>query len=96
MYDLKLVVGVFVLRIWRHYMFGSIFELFNDHKSLRYLLDQKELNMRHKRWLEFFKDCYFGLNCHSGKANVIVDALSRNSLHMLMLMIRELELIEQF
>lgn len=85
-----------MLKIWRHYLFGSRFEVFSDHMSLRYLLDQKELNMRQRRWLELLKDCDFGLSYHPGKANVIADALSRNSLHMSMRMVRELELIEKF
>ena len=52
--------------------------------------------MRQRRWLEFLKDYDFGLNYHPGKANVVADALSRKSLHMSMLMVRELELVEQF
>ena len=87
---------VFVLKLWRHYLHGSRFEVFSDHKSLKYLFDQKELNMRQRRWLEFLKDYDFGLNYHPGKANVVADALSRKSLHMFMLMVRELELVEQF
>ncbi|XP_050876667.1 uncharacterized protein LOC127080389 [Lathyrus oleraceus] len=87
---------VFVLKIWRHYLYGSRFEVFSNHKSLKYLFNQKELNMRQRRWLEFLKDYDFGLNHHSGKANVVVDALNQKSLHMSALMIRELDLIEQF
>lgn len=45
-HDLELEVMVFVLKIWRHYLFGSKFKVFNDHKSLKYLFSQKELNMR--------------------------------------------------
>lgn len=48
-YDLELVVGVFVLKIWRHFLFGSGFEVLSDHKSLKYLFDQNELNMRQMR-----------------------------------------------
>ena len=73
---------VFVLKIWRHYLYGSIFEVFSDHKSLKYLFDQKELNMRQRRWLELLKDYDFGLNYHPRKANVVADALSRKTLHM--------------
>ena len=87
---------VFVLKIWRHYLYGSRFEVFSDHKSLKYLFDQKELNMRQRRWLELLKDYDFGLNYHPGKANVVADALSRKTLHMSAMMIKELELIEQF
>lgn len=68
---------MFVLKIWRHYLFGSIFEMFNDQESLKYMFDQKELNMRQWRWLEFMKDYNFGLSYHSVKANIDNDALSR-------------------
>ena len=95
-HDLELAAVVFVLKLWRHYLYGSRFEVFSDHKSLKYLFDQKELNMRQRRWLEFLKDYDFGLNYHPGKANVVADALSRKSLHMSMLMVKELDLIEQF
>jgi len=63
-HDLELAVVVFVLKIWRHYLYGSRFEVFSDHKSLNYLFDQKELNMRQRRWLEFLKDCDFQLSYH--------------------------------
>ena len=95
-HDLELVAVVFVLKIWRHYLYGSRFEVFSDHKSLKYLFNQKELNMRQQRWLELLKDYDFSLNYHPGKANVVADALSRNTLHMPTMMIKELELIEQF
>jgi len=85
-----------VLKIWRHYLYGSKFEVFSDHKSLKYLFDQKELNMRQRRWLEYLKDFDFQLSYHLGKANDVADALSRKTLHMSALMVKELELIEQF
>jgi len=77
-------------------LYGSRFEVFSDHKSLKYLFDQKELNMRQGRWLELLKDYDFGLNYHPGKANVVADALSRKTLNMSAMMIKELELLEQF
>ncbi|GAU47013.1 hypothetical protein TSUD_403230 [Trifolium subterraneum] len=95
-HDLELAAVVFALKVWRHYLFGSRFEVFSDHKSLRYLFDQKELNMRQRRWLEFLKDYDFELSYHPGNANVVTDALSRKSLHMSSLMAKELELIEEF
>ncbi|GAU10407.1 hypothetical protein TSUD_417730 [Trifolium subterraneum] len=95
-HDLELAAVVFALKVWRHYLYGSRFEVFSDHKSLKYLFDQKELNMRQRRWLEFLKDYDFELSYHPGKANVVADALSRNSLHMASLMAKELELIEEF
>ncbi|KAK2449424.1 hypothetical protein QL285_008622 [Trifolium repens] len=95
-HDLELAAVVFTLKIWRHYLFGSRFEVFSDHKSLKYLFYQKELNMRQRNWLEFLKDYDFELSYLPGKANVVADALSRKSLHISLLMARELDLIEQF
>jgi len=59
MHDLELATVVFALKLWRHYLYGSKFKVFNDHKSLRYMFDQRELNMRQRRWLEFLKDYDF-------------------------------------
>ena len=95
-HDLELAAVVFVLKIWRHYLYGSRLEVFSDHKSLKYLFDQKELNMRQRRWLEFLKDYDFNLSYHPEKANVVADALSRKTIHMSALMVKEMELIEQF
>jgi hypothetical protein len=95
-HDLELASVVFALKIWRHYLYGSTFTIFSDHKSLKYLFDQKELNMRQRRWMEFLKDYDFTLQYHPGKANVVVDALSRKAIHMSSLMIKEMELLEKF
>ena len=76
-HDLELAVVVFVLNMWRHYLYRVRFEVFFDHKSLKYLFDQKELKMRQRRWIEFLKDYEFGLNYHPGKANVMADTLSQ-------------------
>lgn len=72
---LELAVVLFVLKSWRHYLYGSRFEVFNDHKSLKYFFDQKEMSMGQKIWLEFFKDYYFELSYHSNKANMVENAL---------------------
>jgi hypothetical protein len=66
-HDLELAAIVFVLEIWRHNLFSSKFEVFSDHKSLKYLFDQKEMNMRQRRWLEFLKDYDFQLKLSSRK-----------------------------
>jgi len=95
-HDLELAAIVFSLKIWRHYLYGAQFRVFSDHKSLKYLFDQKELNMRQRRWMEFLKDYDFELLYHPGKANVVVDALSRKTVHMTHLMIKEVELLEKF
>ena len=76
-HDLELATVVYALKIWRHYLYGETFQIFTDHKSLKYLLSQKELNMRQRRWLELLKDYDCTNEYHPGKANVVADALSR-------------------
>ena len=70
---------VFALKIWRHYLYGETCQIFTDHKSVKYLLTQKELNLRQKRWLELIKDYELVIEYHPGKANMVADALSRKS-----------------
>nr|GFA91953.1 putative reverse transcriptase domain-containing protein [Tanacetum cinerariifolium] len=67
---------VFALKIWRHYLYGTKCTVFTDHKSLQRILDQKELNMRQRRWLELLSDYDCEIRYHPGKANVLADALS--------------------
>ncbi|GKB67002.1 putative reverse transcriptase domain-containing protein [Tanacetum coccineum] len=55
-HDLELGSVVFALKIWRHYLYGTRCTVFTDHKSLQHILDQKELNMRQRRWLELLSD----------------------------------------
>ncbi|CAA0839164.1 Uncharacterized mitochondrial protein AtMg00860, partial [Striga hermonthica] len=78
-HDLELTVVVHALKIWRHYLYGVKCEIFTDHKSLKYIFTQKELNMRQRRWLELVKDYDCTISYHPGKANVVADALSRRS-----------------
>ncbi|GJX40477.1 reverse transcriptase domain-containing protein [Tanacetum coccineum] len=73
-YDLELGAVVFALKMWRHYLYGMKCVVFTDHKSLQHILDQKELNMRQRRWLELLSDYDCELRYHSGKANVILNA----------------------
>ncbi|GJY88935.1 putative reverse transcriptase domain-containing protein [Tanacetum coccineum] len=76
-HDLELGSVVFALKIWRHYLYGTKCTVFTDHKSLQHILDQKELNMRQRRWLELLSDYDCDIRYHLGKANVVADALSR-------------------
>ncbi|GJX16095.1 putative reverse transcriptase domain-containing protein [Tanacetum coccineum] len=76
-HDLELGAVVFALKIWRHYLYGTKCTVFNDHKSLQHILNQKELNMRQRRWLELLSDYDCEIRYHLGKANVVADALSR-------------------
>ncbi|GKC96290.1 putative reverse transcriptase domain-containing protein [Tanacetum coccineum] len=76
-HDLELGSVIFALKIWRHYLYGTRCTVFTDHKSLQHILDQKELNMRQRRWLELLSDYDCDIRYHPGKANVVADALSR-------------------
>ncbi|GJZ09963.1 putative reverse transcriptase domain-containing protein [Tanacetum coccineum] len=76
-HDLELGSVVFALKIWRHYLYGTRCTVFTDHKSLQHILDQKELNMRQRRWLELLSDYDCDIHYHPGKANVVADALRR-------------------
>ncbi|VVA23916.1 PREDICTED: retrotransposon, partial [Prunus dulcis] len=78
-HDLELAAVVFALKIWRHYLYGVTCRIFTDHKSLKYLFTQKELNLRQRRWLELIKDYDCTIEHHPGRANVVADALSRKS-----------------
>jgi hypothetical protein len=74
---LELAAVVHALKIWRHYLIGQRCEIYTDHKSLKYIFTQPDLNLRQRRWLELVKDYDIGINYHPGKANIVADALSR-------------------
>ena len=82
-HDMELATVVFALKIWRHYIYGEEFEVYSDHKSMKYSFTQRDLNKRQRRWMEFLKDYDFTLHYHPGKENVVADALSRKSLGVL-------------
>ena len=84
-HDLELAAVVFALKIWRRYLYGEKCRIFTDHKSLKYLLTQKELNLRQRRWLELFKDYDCIVDYHPGKANVVANALSIKAIFVLSL-----------
>jgi len=94
-HDLELATIVFALKVWRHHLYGAQFDLFSDHKSLKYLFDQNDLNMRQRRWMEYLKDFHFDLKYHPGKANVVADALSRKALARAEVSVHTCELYEQ-
>ena len=76
---MELAAVVHTLKTWRHFLVGNSCDVYTDHKSLKYIFTQKELNLRQRRWLELIKDYDVKLHYHPGKANVIADALSRKS-----------------
>jgi hypothetical protein len=76
-HDLELAAVVHALKIWRHYLIGHRCEICSDHKSLKYIFTQTNLNLRQRRWLELIKDYDLDINYHPGKANVVADTLSQ-------------------
>ncbi|XP_073022767.1 uncharacterized protein [Primulina eburnea] len=76
-HDLELAAIIFALKIWRHYLYGTSFTIYTDHKSLRFLFTQTELNMRQRRWLDLPKDYDCEIEYHPGRANLTADALNR-------------------
>ncbi|XP_056695508.1 uncharacterized protein [Spinacia oleracea] len=94
--DLELAAIVFALKIWRHYLYGITCKIFTDHKSLKYIFTQKDLNMRQRRWLELIKDYDLDIQYHGGKANVVADALSRKTSHSLKALVVPDALCEEF
>jgi hypothetical protein len=96
-HDLELAAVVHVLKIWRHYLMGKMCEVYMEHKSLKNISTQSNLNLRQRRWLELIKDYDHGINYHPEKANVVADALSRRS-HVSQLVVDSMpfELCEEF
>jgi hypothetical protein len=76
-HDLELLAAMHTLKVWRHYLLGNLVHICTDHKRLKYLFTQLDLNMRQRRWLELIKDYELEVHYHPGKANVVADALSR-------------------
>jgi hypothetical protein len=78
-HDLELAAVVHALKIWRHYLIRNKCEIFTDHKSLKYIFTQPDLNLWQRKWLELIKDYDLEIHYHPGKANVVADALSRKA-----------------
>ena len=78
-HNIELAAVVLALKIWRHYLYGEQFEVYSDHKSLKYIFTQRDLSMRQRRWMEFLEDYDFTFHYHPGKENVVANALSRKS-----------------
>ena len=66
---MELAAVVFALKIGHHYLYGEQFEVFSDHKSLKYIFTQRDLNMRPRRWMKFLEDYDFTLHYHIDKAS---------------------------
>ena len=83
-HGLELVAILFTLKMWCHYLYGVHVEVFTDHKHLRYVFSQKELNLKQRRWLELFKDYDMSILYHLGKASV-VDVMIKFSMGVLLI-----------
>ncbi len=78
-HDLEMTAVVFALKIYRHYLYSEVCEIYTDHKSLKYIFQQRDLNLRQRRWMELWKDYDCSIQNNPGKANVVANALSRKS-----------------
>jgi ribonuclease HI len=78
-HELELATVVHALKIWRHYLMGARCNIYTDHKSLKYIFTQADLNKRQRRWLELIKDYDKKVHYHTRKATVVADELSRKS-----------------
>jgi ribonuclease HI len=96
-HDLELAAIVHALKIWRHCIKGTKCQVYTDHKSLKYIFTQKDLNLRQRRWLELIKDYDLEIHYHPGKANLVAYALSRKE-HVHSAVVAQLpdEIIEDF
>jgi hypothetical protein len=96
-HDLELAVVVHALKIWRHYIMGTKCQVYTDHKSLKYIFTQKDLNLRQHCWLELIKDYELEIHYHPGKANLVADASSRKE-HVHSAVVAQLpdEIVEDF
>ena len=93
-HDLELAAVVFSLKIRLHYLYGEKCRIYTDHKSLKYLLTHKELNLRQQRWLELFKNYDCIIDYHPGKTNVVADALSRKTAAVMSFQHRKWRLVD--
>jgi hypothetical protein len=96
-HDLELAVVVRALKIWWHYIIGTKCQVYTDHKGLKYIFTQKDLNLWQRRWLELIKDYDMEIHYHPGKANLVADALSQKE-HVRAAIVTQLpdELAEDF
>jgi hypothetical protein len=78
-YDIELAAVIHALKIWRHYLMGIHCNIYTDHKSLKYIFTQTDLNMTQRRWLQLIKGYDLEVHYHPGKDNVVADALTRKA-----------------
>jgi hypothetical protein len=96
-HDLEPTAVVYALKIWRHYVMGTKCQVYTDHKNLKYIFTQKDLNLRQHCWLELIKDYDLEIHSDPGKANLVADALSQKE-HVHSAVVAQLpdEIVEDF
>lgn len=82
-HDLELAAVIFALKNWRHYLYGVQYKAYINHKNVKYIFTQRQLNIRQRRLLELIKDYDLVIQYHEGKVNVVADSLSRKPDHSL-------------
>jgi hypothetical protein len=78
-HDLELATVVMALWTWYYYLHGNVVYIYMDHKILKYIFTQPDLNMRQRRWIELIKDCELEVHYHPRKENVVAYLLSRKA-----------------
>jgi hypothetical protein len=86
--DLELAAVVMALRTWQHYLLGNVVHIYTDHKSLKYIFTQLDLNMRQRRWLKLIKYYELEVHYHLDKAIVVADALNHKAHYKYLLVVR--------
>ena len=82
-HDMELAAIVFALNILRHYLYGEQVKVFSNHKNLKYIFTQRDLNIRQRRWMEYLENYDFTLHYHPDKANVVANVLNQKSREIL-------------
>lgn len=93
-HDLELTAVVFTLKILRHYLYDERCIIYTDHKSIKYLLTQRQLNLKQHRWIELLKDYDCTIEYHLGKVNIVADALSWSAMTDLRVIFTRLSLFD--
>ncbi|MCO5551183.1 hypothetical protein L7F22_004680 [Adiantum nelumboides] len=78
-HDLELLAIIHALKLWKDYLLSHIFQIVIDHKSLKWIFTQPNLNMRQRKWIELPHKYDFDIKYRPGKDNVVADGLSRKS-----------------
>jgi hypothetical protein len=75
-HDLELAAVVLALRTWLHCLLRNVVHIYTDHKSLKYIFTQPDLNMMQGRWLKLIKNYKLRVHYHPDEANIVADALN--------------------